>query len=217
MGRGVWAPEANLRPVSGGRGISKLMWQSVCSVFRELPNLGTRFEPGVVDTITQWLRLAVAESFGERAGYSRESVLRERVKACVLQHLRDPELTADRIAAELHCTKRYLHKVFEREELSVCDYIWQMRVDRCREELLSPGNRRKSITEIAFSWGFNSSGHFGSVFKERFGTTPGMCREKYLSGKWRERTNSQCDCEDDRGVVVERRRTVRLASTLQPS
>jgi AraC family transcriptional regulator, positive regulator of tynA and feaB len=202
MGRGNLASEATLRPVSGGRGISKLMWQSICSVYRELPNVGPRFEPGVVDTITQWLRLAIAESFNARDGYSREAVLRERVKAYVLQHLREPELTTDRIAAELHCTKRYLHKVFESEELSVCDYIWRMRVDRCREELLSPTSKQKSITEIAFSWGFNSSGHFSSVFKDRFGTTPGMCREEYLSGNWRDRRDSKCDWEDGRDVVV---------------
>jgi AraC-like DNA-binding protein len=166
-----------MRPFSGEAGVAKLAWQFIGSVFDEISSLRPQFEAGVVDTICQLVRLAMVESSGEPAMGSQQRVLRERVKACILSHLREPELDADRIATELNCTKRYLHKVFETERVSIGDYIRQLRLDRCRDEILAPEYQDKSITEIAFSWGFNSSSHFSAAFKERFGTAPSLFRK----------------------------------------
>jgi AraC-like DNA-binding protein len=37
--------------------------------------------------------------------------------------------------------------------------------------------RDKSITQIAFSWGFNNAAHFSRCFKTRFGATPSDYRQ----------------------------------------
>ena len=83
----------------------------------------------------------------------------------------------EQIAATLNCSKRYLHKVFEVEGVSISDYIWRLRLDHCREDLVNSACHAKSITDIAFSWGFNSSAHFSTAFKDRFGFSPRYCRE----------------------------------------
>jgi len=177
-GKGGALTRPLIGPFSADAGIGRLAWRFIHSVFDELPSLSPQSEPGVVDTVCQLVGLAMAEFSGDRTAASSTQAVRERIKAFVLDHLRDPELNADCIAAALHCTKRYLHKAFEMEGVSVGDYIWGLRLDQCRDELLHPQSQGKSITEVAFSWGFSSSAHFSTAFKERFGNPPSSYRKE---------------------------------------
>ena len=165
-----------LRPFSKAYGIGRVVCDFVSSVVSELPQLGSRSEDVVADTVCHLLRLAIIEFSGDREGQSSGEFLRERIKAFIQSDLRNPELSIERIATALHCTKRYLHKVFEPEGVSLSDYIWQSRLDRCRDELLDPKREARSVTDIAFSWGFSSSAHFSTAFKQRFGIPPSYYR-----------------------------------------
>lgn len=174
--------DATMRPFPSNFGIGKIVWQFIHSVYDEVSHLESRNEPGVVDTMSNLVRLAIAEFSGYPCTSSLTQVLRHRIKAHVLMHLRDPELDLDHIAAELNCSKRYLHKAFELEGVSIWDYIWHLRLDRCRNELCDPNGSGQSITDLAFSWGFSNSAHFSTAFKERFGIPPSL----YRSGSRRE-------------------------------
>ena len=165
-----------LRPFSKAYGIGRVVCDFVSSVVSELPKLGSRSEADIEDTVCHLLRLALIEFSGDREGHPHSAFLRERIKAYILSDLRNPELSIDRIATALHCTKRYLHKVFQPEGFSISDYIWQSRLDRCRDELLGAKHEARSVTDIAFSWGFSSSAHFSTAFKQRFGIPPSNYR-----------------------------------------
>jgi AraC family transcriptional regulator, positive regulator of tynA and feaB len=84
--------------------------------------------------------------------------------------LRDPDLSIDQISAALGCSKRYLHMLFSEKGMTVSDYIWHARLQHCRHELEAQGG--KTITDVAFSWGFSSSSHFSRVFRKYFGIAP---------------------------------------------
>jgi AraC-like DNA-binding protein len=170
-----------MRPFAGDSGVGKLAWRFIRSVFAGIANLKPQSEAGVADTICHLVRLAILESSGEDSACSQAHLLRERIKAYILAHLRDPELNTARIAAELNCTKRYLHKIFEMEEISLCDYIRRLRLENCRQEILASDGQGKSITEIGFAWGFNSSAYFSSSFKQYYGSSPSAYRKKELS------------------------------------
>jgi AraC-like DNA-binding protein len=43
-------------------------------------------------------------------------------------------------------------------------------LQNCRQELEAQGG--KTITDVAFSWGFSSSSHFSRVFRKYFGIVP---------------------------------------------
>jgi len=88
------------------------------------------------------------------------------------RNLTDPELDVGRIAVELGYAKRTLHKLFSAEGETLSRIIWQRRLEHCRRELLDPAQAKRSITEIAFTWGFNDSQHFSRSFKARFGRSP---------------------------------------------
>jgi AraC family transcriptional activator of tynA and feaB len=76
------------------------------------------------------------------------------------------------IAEVMHCSKRHLHKMFNEDDLTISHFLWNTRLDRCRADLGNPELRDKSITMIAFSWGFNNAAHFSRCFKSRFGVSP---------------------------------------------
>jgi AraC-like DNA-binding protein len=59
--------------------------------------------------------------------------------------------------------------LFQGENNTVNRYIWDLRLEKCRADLANPLHRHRTITEIAFAWGFNNSTHFSRIFKERFG------------------------------------------------
>jgi AraC-like DNA-binding protein len=93
-----------------------------------------------------------------------------RAQAYIREHLRDPDLSIDRISAALGCTKRYLHMLFSERGMTVSDYIWSARLQHCRQELETHAG--KTITDVAFSWGFSSSSHFSRVFRKCYGVVP---------------------------------------------
>lgn len=101
-------------------------------------------------------------------------VLKLRVLQYVQTHLADPGLCIDRIARDLRCSKRYLHHVFEGDDISLERRIWQTRLERCAETLRTRPSH--PISDIAFSWGFSSSAHFCRLFKSRYGMSPSQWR-----------------------------------------
>jgi len=165
-----------LRPFSKAHGIGRVVCDFVSTVVNELPQLGAHSEPDIENTVCHLLRLSIFESLGERERRSQRDFLKERIKTYILSDLRNPDLSIDQIASALHCTKRYLHKVFESEGVSLSDFIWHSRLDRCRKELLDARDGAKSVTDIAFSWGFSSSAHFSTAFKQKFGIPPSYYR-----------------------------------------
>ena len=60
------------------------------------------------------------------------------IQAFIEAHLGDPELDPDRIARASFISTRYLHKLFESEGTSVCRWIRETRLERCRRDLLDP-------------------------------------------------------------------------------
>lgn len=107
-----------------------------------------------------------------RATQAPSSVLRARIKQYILAHLNDPDLSIDRIAAAMGCSKRYLHQVFAAERVTIERHIWRLRIEHCCQALAEQGQSEKSISEIAFEWGFNSSAHFSRLFKSEVGVAP---------------------------------------------
>ena len=116
------------------------------------------------------------EPTGERT--VRKARLRS-VKAYIDAHLREPNLTLESIARNNGISLRYLHELFTVMDTTVSDWIWLRRLQQCHALLTHPGHAARSITEIAFSMGFNSSSHFSNRFREEFGLRPSDVR---LSG-----------------------------------
>jgi AraC-like DNA-binding protein len=124
--------------------------------------------------------LATAVDTGLDREPTGESTVRKArlrsVKAYIDAHLREPDLSLDSIARNNGISLRYLHELFTAMDSSVSDWIWLRRLQQCYALLSHPAHAARSITEIAFSMGFNSSSHFSNRFREEFGLRPSDVR-----------------------------------------
>ncbi|MEI9852557.1 MAG: helix-turn-helix domain-containing protein [Sphingomonas sp.] len=103
-----------------------------------------------------------------------------KVKVFIEEHLRDPELSPSFIARHLRLSDRYLRMIFAVSDACPSAYILGRRLDECAAQLRDPRWRHCSITNIAFSWGFNSGAHFSRRFRERFACSPRDYRNRNL-------------------------------------
>ena len=91
------------------------------------------------------------------------------------RNLGDVTLTPSRIAAAQGVSLRYLHLVFAEQGVSVGRWIRQRRLWHCHREVMQAGPGR-TLTEIAFRWGFNDMAHFSRAFKAQYGVPPSELR-----------------------------------------
>lgn len=100
-------------------------------------------------------------------------ILRARVRQYIHSHLADTDLTVQRIAQDMRCSKRYLHVLFKSEAHTLDRQIWVLRLERCKQALEDAEGSTVSISALAYRWGFSSNAHFCRLFKREFGYTPG--------------------------------------------
>ncbi len=158
-----------VRRLPAGAGIGRI----ACDAIRhaaEAPVDVVHAETG--DAIVRLVRLALFEQACITRPLSPRWILRDRIKEVVGRRLSDPALDADAIARELHCSKRSLHKAFEGEPCTLNQHIWEQRLEGARAELERSRFAGRSITEVAFAWGFNSPAHFSRAFRARYGASP---------------------------------------------
>jgi AraC-like DNA-binding protein len=106
----------------------------------------------------------------------------ERIKQAITQNLHQPDLCVGDIARQFGCSVRYIQRLFSDEDCTVSKYIRRQRLEGCKRQLADAAWLNHSITEIAFSWGFNSSAHFARAFKEEYGISARAYRKQALAG-----------------------------------
>lgn len=154
-------------------GLHAVLGSFLQSLSEQLVTLNDGVGQPLSETVVGLLASTLAAYQEDDAGHAAlPALLKARVKQYVQSHLGESDLTIERIAQDMRCSKRYLHRVFEDEACSLDRYIWQARLERCQAALQSPGALRKSVSEVAYTWGFNSSAHFCRLFKSQYGLSP---------------------------------------------
>lgn len=107
-----------------------------------------------------------------------QAALVHRIKAFVDDHLGDSELSPESIASAHFISVRYLHKLFEHEDMTVSNMIRRRRLDRCRQDLTDPLKAAWTIGEIAAHNGLTGASHFSQLFRAEFGESPSTYRRR---------------------------------------
>ena len=167
--RGFRLAKMSACKLSARTGTGRIAHDFVHAAFDEATKLSPYNAVGVADSLIDLLLLPLreADTMFDRGGAEATYI---RAQFFIREHLRDPDLSIDQISAALGCTKRYLHMLFSDRGMTVSDYIWRTRLQNCRHELETQAG--KTITDVAFSWGFSSSSHFSRVFRKYFGIVP---------------------------------------------
>lgn len=98
------------------------------------------------------------------------------VQGFIHQHLGDPQLTPNAVAAAHHMSLRALHQLFHDQGLTVAGYIRQRRLERCRRDLTDPALASRSVAAIASVWGFPNGADFSRAFRSAHGMPPSEYR-----------------------------------------
>jgi AraC-like DNA-binding protein len=96
----------------------------------------------------------------------------------IAQNLADPALNPSLVAAHVDLSTRSLSRLFALNGRTIERSIWSRRLERARDQLADPQSRHKSITDVAFSCGFNDAAHFSRSFFNAYGASPRQFRTK---------------------------------------
>jgi AraC-like DNA-binding protein len=113
------------------------------------------------------------------AGSEHVEAMRLRIIRHIEKHLGDSDLSPTSIAAMLATSSRYVHSIFTRGEETVSRYILRRRLEESARVLASASQRSRSVSAIAFDYGFASCTNFGKVFREHYGMTPTEYRQEH--------------------------------------
>jgi len=162
------------RIFSGNQGFSQTMSLMLKSLWAQAPagfsaEIGNRLAAHLLDMLTTtWMSIAGVDVEDTAAAASRRIQICRHIEA----NLRDPDLNARSIAAAFRISTRYLHMVFSARGETVSGYILRRRLEQCAKQFADPLWAKRTITEIAFGWGFNNATHFARVFRNLYNVSP---------------------------------------------
>jgi AraC-like DNA-binding protein len=100
------------------------------------------------------------------------SLARLRIRAAIEARLADPALDAETVAAAAGISIRYANAVLAADDTSIMRLVLSRRLEQCRRALEDPLQAHRTVSEIAYGWGFSDMTHFGRKFRAAHGLLP---------------------------------------------
>lgn len=159
----------------GDDGLNYVVSTMVASIWRQADggfpaHAGLNALKALLDMLAASYEATVEVDGAPRRVHRRAAELKHFIESQLKNHDLGPSV----IAAHFDISTRYVHTIFSRQGETVSSYILRRRIEECAHALTgrSPGLNHKTITDIAFEWGFNNTAHFTRVFKQHFGVSP---------------------------------------------
>ncbi|SMH54546.1 transcriptional regulator, AraC family [Mesorhizobium australicum] len=154
------------------QGLGRIATEFCASLATEGSKLGEGIRAGLGDRLMDMLALTL-QSGPDDSPLADGSVRRARllsVQNWIEAHIGEHDLTLERIAVANGVSLRHLHMLFEGSEMTASEWIWSRRLQLAYDRL-ARGDRR-TITAVAYDLGFNSSAHFSTLFRRKYGISP---------------------------------------------
>lgn len=171
------------RRIAGDHGAGAVVSQTLQNLWHQCrnglePAIGERLLTNSLDLLVTALTLG-EHSFVSHGALRNATSL--RVRYYIEDHLPDFELRAANIAAAVGISQRYVHRLFEDDGETLGEFIQRRRLESSALVLKDPAQHNRSVTEIAFAFGFCDPSFFCRSFKRRFAMTPRDYRASHLS------------------------------------
>lgn len=134
-----------------------------------------RLQEILLDTIAIMLKPETVQST-----MSEDEKLFRKALVVIDRRIGSADLTPEFLARKLRISRARAHKLFLPHG-GVSRAIWQRRLNRARETLLNPADRRK-VGKIAYDHGFSSEAHFSRAFRKAFGVSASQMRREAVRG-----------------------------------
>jgi AraC-like DNA-binding protein len=130
---------------------------------------------GIEQALADLLRSAIRYP-GGIADHDGTSARYQEACLFIRRNLTNPNLNPAAAAAHVNTSIRSLARTFARAGTTIERMIWRERLAAARRDFLDPRLLDRSITDIAFYWGFNDAAHFSRSFSKTYGVTPSEFR-----------------------------------------
>lgn len=131
--------------------------------------------PQVSNQLLDLIAVAVWKAGGgedvPHVGSSR-AILARQLRAAIERNLSDHTVTAEALAKRVGISLRYANAILSDDNTSVGRLLQARRLEHCRDALTDPLKLHRSISDIAYSFGFTDMTHFGRRFRQAFGLLP---------------------------------------------
>jgi AraC-like DNA-binding protein len=172
------------RPVSPNAPIAALASGFIAMLPKRVDALdvatGTKVAQQVLDLVA--LAFGAEQQGGKSALSSSRMSTLLRVKAVIEARLGEPGLRPAHAAAAAGISVRYANALLACEGTSLERFIMQRRLQHCRRTLEDAGQAFRTVSDIAYSFGFSDMSHFTRRFKAQFGCSPSTCRQRAITG-----------------------------------
>ena len=167
--------------IAGDRGAGAVASSLALQLPRQVDGAGVEGSVRLGTALLDLLTVALASRLdGDTGGSLASSVPRAakrrallmQVLAYIEARLGDADLTPAAVAAAHHVSVRSLYSLFESQETTVAGWIRHRRLERCRRDLLDPGQCQVPVSTVAARWGLPSPAHFSRAFRAAYGLAP---------------------------------------------
>jgi AraC-like DNA-binding protein len=170
------------RRIPGNTGPGAALFRISTSLHQEAEMWKAEEGTAALDAYFEILSACVGHPEPDFALGQHGSELSARIQSFIETHLTEPAMGPTEIASAVGISVRHLHRLFSFRGHTVGDWIRWRRLQQCRHDLADPRLRERTITEIAFFWGFSDSAHFSRCFSRQFGICPRRFRSNAPSG-----------------------------------
>ena len=153
--------------ISGGAGMGATLFRLSLSLYNEAKWMKEAQGAAALDAYFEILAACIG---GDAPQPAHE--LNGRILRFIDAHISEPGLGPAEVASAMGISVRHLHRLFSVTGKTLGDYMWARRLEQCRHDLANPCLRNKTITEIAFGWGFSDAAHFSHSFRKQYGVSP---------------------------------------------
>jgi AraC family transcriptional regulator, positive regulator of tynA and feaB len=164
-----------MRPSQGANGLASDLLALLPQHAEHLGKSGSAVADKALDLLAVALA-ATCGTAGPRVSSARFVVL-ARLRSAIERRLTDFTLDPASAAAAAGISVRYANAVLSDENTSVARLIQTRRLERCRQALGDSTQAHRSISDIAYGWGFSDMTHFGRRFKQAYGVLPSEYRK----------------------------------------
>ncbi|AGA91519.1 transcriptional regulator containing an amidase domain and an AraC-type DNA-binding HTH domain [Thioflavicoccus mobilis 8321] len=170
---------ALMKAIPGSAGAPAVLRDAIESLQRWRDTLGASGTQGIANALVDLVGAVVCFAVPANSDCIQRSLYqRERVKRFAQENLRNPDLSVEQIADAVKLSARQIHRLFANEPMSLMRWVWLQRLENCHRELRDVASANRSISDIAYAWGFNDQAHFSRAFRRQFGVAPREVRRQ---------------------------------------
>lgn len=162
-------------PISGRYGMGRVLARWLTDLTAHAAEHTPADSPTLASVTVDLLASLLARHLEAEAAMdpqARRRALQLHIRDFIQQHLADPRLSPETVAAAHGISTRQLYALFRDQGVSIAAWIRERRLERCRRDLTDSSKLSRPIQAIAARWGFPDPAHFSRTFRAAYGMSP---------------------------------------------